>query len=251
MTGPAVGQQAMIERYLAEVAGCLPGPRRARAAIVAEFRSGLLDAADAYHAAGLSPVQAAGRAVAEFGDPAEVAAAFRPEIAASQARRVVLIVLVTGPLVGLLWVATALTSDLGIRFAPPWHWTGVPPELLAGLCLVAVAVAVTAWAIVVGIVTTGRLTRWLVIRPRRAPTAAAIAGFGAVGADALGLALLAAELIAAPGRLSPLLAAAATAASIARIVLARRGAQRCLALRSVLALDLESAQSDRMAAGGL
>jgi hypothetical protein len=235
MTPPEAGPEVAIEQYLAEVAGRLPGPRRAHTAIVTELRSGLLDTADAYRSAGLSPVQAAGRAVAEFGDPAEVAAAFRPEIAASQARRVVLIVLVTGPLVGVLWVAAGLTSQLGIRFAPPWHGTGVPPMLLAGLCLVAVTVGVTAWAVFVGIATTGRLTRWLATQPRQAPTAAAIAGFGAVGADTLGLALLAAELVAAPGRLSPLLAAAAVVASVARIAFARRGARRCLALRAALA----------------
>jgi hypothetical protein len=235
MSPSAADQDTAIERYLAEVAGRLPGPRRAHTAIVTELRSGLCDTADAYRGAGLSQAQAAGQAVAEFGDPAEVAAAFRPEIAARQARRLVLIVLVTGPLVGLLWVATGLTSQLGIRFAPPWHWTGVPPVLLAGLCLVAVTVGVTAWAVFVGIATTGRLTRWLATRPRQAPTAAAIAGFSAVGADALGLALLAAELVAAPGRLSPLLASAAVVASVARIVFARRGARQCLALRAVLA----------------
>jgi hypothetical protein len=227
-------QETAIDRYLGEVAGHLPGPRRAHTAIVTELRSGLLDTADAYRSAGLSPVQAAGRAVAEFGDPAEVAAAFRPEIAADQARRVVIFLLVTGPLVGVLWIATALASHLGIRFDPPWHWTGLPPALLAALCLVAVAVGVTAWAAFIGIATTGRLTRWFITRPRQAPTAAAIAGFGAVGADALGLALLAAELAIAPGRLSPLLAGTAAAASVARIVLARGAARRCLALRAVL-----------------
>jgi hypothetical protein len=131
LTPSAAGQGTAIERYLAEVAGRLPGPRRAHTAIVTELRSGLCDTADAYRGAGLSQAQAADQAVAEFGDPAEVAAAFWPEIAASQARRMVLIVLVTGPLVGLLWVAAGLTSQLGVRFALPWHWTGEPPALLA------------------------------------------------------------------------------------------------------------------------
>ncbi len=52
-----------------------------------------------------------------------------------------------------------------------------------------------------GIATTGRLTRWLPARPSRAPTAAAVARFGAVSADGLGLVLLAAELAVGPGRL--------------------------------------------------
>jgi hypothetical protein len=93
---------------------------------------------------------------------------------------------------------------------------------------------VTAWAALLGIATTGRLTRWLPARPRRAPTAAAVAGFGAVGADGLGLVLLVAQLAAAPGRLSPLPAAVAAAASLARLLFARRAARRCLTIRASL-----------------
>jgi hypothetical protein len=225
---PAAGQP--IEGYLAEVTARLPGPPRARAGIVAELRSGLLDATDAHRSAGRPPAEAALAAVREFGDPAEVAAGFRAELAASQARRVAVTLLATGPLVGLLWIATALASHLG----PLWQWTGLPPGLRAGLPLLAVAVGVTAWAALLGIATTGRLTRWLPARPRRAATAAAVAGFGAVGADGLGLLLLAAQLATAPGRLSPIPAAVAAAASLARIVLAGRGARRCLATRASL-----------------
>ena len=93
---------------------------------------------------------------------------------------------------------------------------------------------VTAWAAVLGIATTGRLTRWRPARPRQAPMAAAIAGFGAVSADGLGLALLAAQLAIAPGKLSPVLAGTAAAASVARMMLARRAAHRCLAIRASL-----------------
>ncbi len=93
---------------------------------------------------------------------------------------------------------------------------------------------VTAWAALLGIAATGRLTRWLPARPRRAPTAAAVAGFSAVGADGLGLALLAVQLATAPGRLSPVLASAAAAASLARLMLARRAARNCLAIRASL-----------------
>ena len=78
------------------------------------------------------------------------------------------------------------------------------------------------------------LTRWLPDRPRRAPTAAAVAGLGAVGADALGLTLLAAQLATVPGKLSPVLAAAAAAASLARLMFAGRAARRCLVLRASL-----------------
>lgn len=231
---PELDAGPAAESYLAEVTALLPGPARAQAGIVAELRSGLLDAADAHWSAGLPPALATAAAIGEFGDPALVAAGFRTEIAASQARRVAVALLVTGPLVGLLWIATAVTSHLGISFAPPWQWTGLSPGLGAGLRLVAVAVGVTAFAAIAGIATTGRLTRWLPARPRRAPTAAAVAGFSAVGADGLGLALLAAQLATAPGRLSPVLASVAAAASLARLMLARRAARNCLATRASL-----------------
>ena len=227
--GPEAGASPAVERYLAEVAARLPGPARARADIVAELRSGLLDAADAYQSAGVPPAQAAGAVISEFGDAAQIADAFRAEIAASQARRVAVTLLVTGPLVGLLWIAAAAASHLAVPPAPgPGRGCrrscpSSPPRS-----------AVTACAALAGIATTGRLTRWLPVRPRRAPTAAAVAGLGAIGADGLGLALLAGQLATAPGKLSPVLAAAAAVASLARLMLAARAARRCLAIRASL-----------------
>ena len=229
---PAAGPA--VEGYLAEVTARLPGPARAHADIVAELRSGLLDATDAHRSAGLPPAQAALAAIREFGDPAQVAVGFGAEIAASQARRVAITLLVTGPLVGLLWIATAAASHLRVRLALPWQGAGLSPGLGMGIHLVAVAAAVTAGAAILGIATTGRLTRWLPARPRRAPTAAAVAGYGAVSADGLGLVLLAAQLATAPGKLSPIPAAAAAAASLARLMLASRAARHCLTLRASL-----------------
>jgi hypothetical protein len=234
---PEPGAGRAVEGYLAEVTARLPGPVRARTGIVAELRSGLLDATDAHRSAGLLPADAALAAIREFGDPVQVAVGFKAEIAASQARRVAVTLLVTGPLVGLLWIATVpkpAASHLGIHLAPPWPWTGLSPGLSVSSYLVAVAAGVTAWAAILGIATTGRLTRWLPARPGRAPMAAAVAGFGAVSADGLGLALLAAELAVAPGRLSPVPAAAAAAASLIRMMLARRAARQCLAIRASL-----------------
>jgi hypothetical protein len=186
----------------------------------------------------LPPAAATGAAIGEFGDPAQVARGFLPELAASHSRRMATILLVTGPLVGVLWLATAMASHLAIRLAAFWHWTALPDGFGAGFPLSALTAAVTASAAVLGIAITGRLSRWLPARPRRAPLAAAIAGFGAIGADALGLLLLAAVLVAAPGMLSPVPAAGAAAASVARLLLARRAAYRCLAMRASLASPL-------------
>jgi hypothetical protein len=232
MSESALDGDQGAERYLAEVSARLPGPVRAHAGIVAELRAGLLDAADSHRSAGLPAELAAQAAIREFGDPGQVADGFRAEIAAGHARRVAFVLLVTGPLVGLLWIATAAASHLAIRVGALWPWTSGPAGPGVGLQLVAVAVAVTAWSAVLSIAATGRISRWLPAMPSRAPTAAAVAGYSAVGADALGLALLAAVLAVGHGQLAPLPAAAAVIASLVRLVLARRAARRCLALRA-------------------
>jgi Transcriptional regulator PadR-like family len=212
----------LVDRWWPTVPGLRADPGRAtgtghrtqRLARLLELRSGLMDAADARQSAGLARCAAEQAAVSEFGDPGQVARGFRQELAACQARRVATALLASGPVTGLLWIATARASHLTIRLAPPWQEGGLPAGLPAGIMLVAAAVAVTACAAVLGIATTGRLTRWLPDRPWQAPIAAAVAGYGAVGADALGLALLASLLATAPVRLSPLLAAAAAVASL-------------------------------------
>jgi hypothetical protein len=222
-----------VECYLAEVAARLPSPARAQAGIVAELRAGLLDAIDAHRAAGLSASGAAAAAVAEFGDPGRVAAAFRPELAARSARRTALALAGTGPFVGLLWATAAVTSHIGVRPAALWPWAGVSPGSLLGVPLA--AVAVTAVAALFTVAATGRLTRWLPHQPRLAPTSAAAAGFGAVIADLILLALVAAQLAIAPGSLAPGPVAAAAAASLTRLILARRAARHCLTVRASLA----------------
>ena len=224
----------LLDGYLAEVAGRLPGPARARADIIAELRVGLLDATDAYRDAGLPAARAAAAAIREFGDPGPVAAAFRPGLALSQARRVALTLLATGPLIGLLWAATAVASHIGIRHAPPWQWAGAPPGSLVAFPLAAAALAVAVWTALFTIAATGRATRWLPGRPRLAPGTAALAGLGAAAADLALFVLLASKLAAAPGTLAPAPAAAAALASLARLSLAGRAARRCLTARAAL-----------------
>jgi hypothetical protein len=230
MDRSASGAQPAVEHYLTAVAARLPGSPRSHRDIVAELRSGILDATDTHCSAGLPPAEAVQAAIDEFGDPARVADSFKAEIAAGIARRAAVVVLVTGPLVGVLWIVTAVASQI----APHHQWADLSPGLQVGLSLVAVAAGVTACGALFGIAVTGRLTRWLPALPRRAPAAAAVAGFGAVGADALGLALLGVQLATAAGRLSPWPAAAAAAASIVRLMFARRAARRCLAIRVCL-----------------
>jgi hypothetical protein len=226
---------ATVEVYLAAIGGRLPGPGWAHAGILAELRSGLLDATDAHRAAGLPSAEAAAAAIGEFGDPVEVADAFRGEIAARQARAVAISLLAAGPLIGLLWFTAALTSHLGVRPSPPWQWQHLSVAARAAVHLFVVPIGVTAWAALFAIASTGRLSRWLSVGPRGAPTAAAVAGLAAACGDALGLALIAIQLATAGGQLAPLPVAAAAAASLTRLVLARRAAHRCLAIRASLA----------------
>jgi hypothetical protein len=231
---PGPGPRHLVDSYLAEVTAGLPGPARARAGIVDELRAGLLDAIDAYRSAGLTAEQAAQAAVSEFGDAGQVASAFRPGLAASQARRVAITLVATGPLIGLLWAAAATASHLGIRHAPPWQWAGAPPGSLVAFPLAAAAFAVAIWAALLTVAATGHLTRWLPVRARLAPAAAAIAGFGAMAVDLIIFVLLASQLAAAPGTLAPAPVAVAASASLIRLTLARRAGRRCLAVRAAL-----------------
>jgi hypothetical protein len=223
-----------IDGYLSQVGAALPGPARAREDIIAELRSGLLDAADAYRAAGLPPGEAAAAAAAEFGDPREIAAAFGPELAARQARRLARDLIITGPLVGLLWAAAATASHVGIRRAPPWQWGGMPPASLITMPLLAAIFLITAGTALFTLAATGPLTRWLPASPRTAPATAAIAGFAATAADLAVFVLLASKLASAPAALAPAPVLAAATASLARLTLARRAARRCLTARAAL-----------------
>ena len=229
MTG---GQR--IEAYLSEIAAALPGPARARDDIIAELRGGLLDATDAYRAAGHSPGEAAATATAEFGDPRLVAAAFGPELAARQARRLARDLIITGPLVGLLWVAAAAASHVGIRHAPPWEWHGMPPATIVAIPVFGTVFLAFTGAALITLVATGPLARWLPAGPRLAPASAAIAGFGAGAADVAVFILLASKLAAAPAALAPVPVLAAATASLTRLTLARRSARRCLTARAAL-----------------
>jgi hypothetical protein len=237
MTSPTPGGPASaqpIESYLAQVAAALPGPARARADIVAELRSGLLDATDAHHHAGLAPPADAQAAIDEFGHPAQIAAAFRPGIAATQARHVAITLLATGPLIGLAWAAAARASHIGARDAPPWHWAHMPPATPIAFPLIVAVLVITVWTALITLAATGRLTRWLPHRPRLAPTTAAIAGFGAATVDMAILALLASQLATAPAKLAAAPIALAATASTTRLILARHAGRRCLASRSAL-----------------
>jgi hypothetical protein len=231
LTEPELSPAArrLVDAWLGTVAARLPGRGRARGAILAELHDGLLVAVAAGRERGLPAAQAATAALREFGDPGLVAAAFRPELAAVQARRVALGLIRTGPLVGLAWLGAAAGSQLAVA-APPWRWP-LPPglRLAVPLILLMVAGALLATALVVA--STGRLSRWAMVPAGLPLTAAGAVAVAAAGADLTMLGVLSTQLLAAPGSLALAPAGLAAAVSLTRLVAAGRAGRGLLALR--------------------
>jgi hypothetical protein len=223
------GRDAVTD-YLAAVTAQLPGPPAARVAVTDELRDGLLEALETHQARGCSRAEATAAAITEFGDPDTVAAAVAPELAAVQARRVAVGLLVTGPLVGLAWITAVAVNAL-----PPWHHQLIGPWLV--LPLVGLALVVAGPALGLTVATTGRLGRRLgrvVDRATLPPTAAAVAALAAVVADLTLVGIITGHALTSPGLpvWAPVVLAAS--ASLTRVTVAGRAARRCLATRAAL-----------------
>jgi hypothetical protein len=225
VSGPA-GRDAVAD-YLAAVAARLTGPATARVAITDELRDGLLETLERQLARGRSHREATAAAIAEFGDPRTVAAAFAPELAAVQARRVALSLLVTGPLVGLAWIAAVAANAL-----PPWRQPLTGPWL--ALPLVGLALVVAGPALGLTVAATGRLSGRLGRRATFPPTAAAVAALAAVVADLTLLTIIAGQALTGPGPSAWAPVVLAAAASLTRVTLAGRALPRCLAVRAAV-----------------
>jgi len=229
VSGPGhhpAGRGAVAD-YLAEVAAKLTGPAAARVAITDELRDGLLETLERHLARGRSHPEATAAAIAEFGDPRTVAAAFGPELAAVQARRVALGLLVTGPLVGLTWIAAIAVNAL-----PPWRHQLTGPWL--ALPLVGLALVVAGPALGLTVAATGRLGGRLGRRATVPPTAAAIAALAAVVADLTLLAIISGQALTSPGSSTWAPVLLAVGASLTRVTLAGRALRRCLATRAAV-----------------
>jgi hypothetical protein len=88
---------------LAQISAELRGPRRARTDLLNELRDGLDDATDDLLAAGLDTAEAQNRAVAEFGDPVDLARELQAELTGAQARRTALAVALVSLLIEAAW----------------------------------------------------------------------------------------------------------------------------------------------------
>jgi hypothetical protein len=233
-TSPHLPDEAagILDGWLQQVAAALPGPRRARLAILDELRDGLHEATRTRLATATPPAAAARAATEEFGDPAALARVFAPELAAARARSLTLILVGTGPLVGITWLLGGLAATPAATRLPlpPWKEDFVGVWAVWPMIPAAVAIVLAAGLLVW--VTTGRLSRWLPTRPRLAPTAAATAGAATATADLTLLILLTAHTLSSPHTLGPLLLLAA-AASLTRLTLTTRATHHCLTASGV------------------
>jgi hypothetical protein len=209
---------AVVREYLDVLAGGLAGARRGRAAIVAEVADGLAEAVESRQERGMDRASAARAAVAEFGDPRELARLFTAGRAGAAARRVGLALVLTGPLVGAVWLA-ALTSRTGL------DWPEQVGDLATTRPLVVVALLVGVPAAVMA-AGAGSLWSRAVLPPRPAVGLAALAACAAVAADGI----LLAGTLAAPDRSGPVIVAVAV--SLVRLIGAAAAVRRCAALRA-------------------
>lgn len=183
-----MAKPSLITSYLAELSAQLPAP------VVEELADGLDQTLRHYLRQGLDTAAAAEAAIAEFGQPRVILAAFTR---ASPARLAARRLLATGPIVAGCWAAELITSRA-------WSWP-VPVEarIMFGVALITVTGLLAAAAL-------GSHYRAV----GRAGTA------GCIGIAALDATMLSAVPLAVPAVAWPLILAAT--ASAVRIVITAR-----------------------------
>lgn len=212
-----------VDAYLTDLKKMLRGPRRVRADLLAEARDGLGDAVDSYTSAGLGPAEARRRALADFGDVAEVAPDYQRELTAAQGRRTALAALATH-------LTVFAGGELSWRIFDFWHGRrpGDAYLLLANVTnLVSCAVIGVLLAV---LLMYGRLARYVPLR-------VLVRGIGGLAFVVLAFLLSSGPILAVstPAASASVTAVAVTLATIlvpgaAAALIVGRGARRCLAL---------------------
>jgi hypothetical protein len=174
-------EHRLISGYLAELAAELPPP------IVAELADGLDQTCQHYLRQGHGPDAAARAALAEFGEPEAIVAAFTRT---SPARRAARTLLATGPLAGACWAAVLISNHA-------WAWP-IPAiaRIAPGIALIAV-ITLLATAAVSGSYRSARRT--------------AVAA--CLGLTALDATMLTATAVIAPAIIWPVIFAATASAA--------------------------------------
>ena len=175
-----MAQPSLIRDYLAALSDQLPAP------VVAELADGLEQTQRHYLGQGLDPEAAARAAVAEFGEPQVVVAAFT---GVSPGRRAARRLLAIGPVVGACWGAALVINRA-------WAWP-VP----AGVRVLLGAALIT----VIGLLAAAAFGR----RYRSTMRAAAA---GCVGSAVLDATVAIAVALAVPAVIWPVIVAAAASA---------------------------------------
>lgn len=184
----------LIDTHLATLAGRLPP------GAVDELADGLTETYQHHLARGLDPDAAATAAVAEFGDPDQILAAFTRQ---APGRRAALALLATGPLFAACWGPSLIMSHA-------WAWpVPIGAEVAFGLALLGI----------VAILAIAGTSQHDYGRTR-------LAAAGGIGLIVLDAAMLAAVVLAAPTLVWPM--ALAIPASLARIAFTARSVPRVL-----------------------
>ncbi len=210
----------ILREWLQQLEAALPTSARHRTRIIDELDDGLHTAVEHHLRAGVDSVEAARLALAEFGDPVTVATSFRDELTAHLTRRVGVVLLVSGPLVGVAWLAALV---------PPL-WPPRPADLLSTHPLYLIVLATAVPAALLAIATTGPLGRQLRHHASYASRVVAlIAASACVVGDSLLLSALVVTALSPSDELTLPTALLACSASAARLGLAAYAARRCLA----------------------
>jgi HAAS len=213
----------IVDGYLSELESRLRAGRRVRKEIVLEIADGLTCAVEEHMQRGQPADAAARTAVAELGEPRTLAAAFAGQLGSAAAHRLGAGLVVTGPLVGLTWVAAYATAGL--------NWSSQIVNVLSAMPQYPLILAVTVPAAMIAITGSGRAATHLVVPARVVTAAAIVAVIGCVAGDLslLSAAVFGRNLIASgPAGL----VAVAMAASVVRLSAVTWAGRRIARLRA-------------------
>jgi hypothetical protein len=190
-----VASHHLIEEYLADLARHLPPDA------VDELADGLIETWQHFVSSGLAPAPAVRAAIAEFGTPEQITRGF---VAQAPGRRTAMMLLASGPLVGVCWGTSLVVAEA-------WTWpVPIPAVVVSALALLTVVAALVTAA-----------------TSRRSYRRTRLGAAGALGIVVLDAAMLATVLFLAPALAWPMLAA--IPASLTRIGLTLRSLPRAFA----------------------
>lgn len=213
---PSTGRPEPVTAYLAMINARIPRRFRSRRTALDELGDGLDDAITKYRAEGLSTDEAVQRAVSESGPPSMIADAFTDVLSAGHARRTVLTLLISGPLIGVTWLAAPASGRPSTMFLAQ-----IPP-------LGPVIFAVIVIGVLTLLVTEAARLRPNLATPRPSRLAAYACACACVG-DLLVLGTAVTIAVTTPSQLAGYPLIAAVALSLTRLLITQRVARRDLA----------------------